>query len=109
MPVDAPRETRVSESDTYITKMNNIWIYTNTNYLGETTDTTDVAKPDEENHYYAPAKWENGLKGPKHLKFPLADEYTLSEKTQLDQITVSDITRELKGDGSHSKPQAAHT
>ena len=67
-------------------------IHTNTNYLGETTDTTEVAKPGEETLYHTPAKWENGLKGPKHLEYPLADEYTLDDKKQLDQITVSDIT-----------------
>ena len=64
--------------------MNNIWIYTNINYLdlGETTDTTEVAKPGEERHYYTPAKWDNGLKGPKHLdlEYPLADEYTLNDE-----------------------------
>ena len=55
----------------------------------------------------APAKWENGLKGPRHLEFPLADEYTLGEKTQLDQITVADITRKLIENGPYNKPQPA--
>ena len=58
-------------------------------------DFTEVAKPGQEKHYHTPAKWENGLKGPKHLEYPLADEYSLNEKIQLDQVTVSDITREL--------------
>ena len=58
-------------------------------------DTTEVAKPGEERHYHTPAKWEDGLKCPKHLEDPLADEYTLDEKTQLDKATMSDITREI--------------
>ena len=88
--------------------MNNIWIYTNTNYLGETTDTTEVANPGEEKHYHTPAKWEDGLKGPKHLEYPLADEYTIDEKTHLDKATVSDITRALTKKGPHASSRNPH-
>ena len=40
-------ETRVSDDETYITKLNNIWIHTGTNYLGEPADLAGVATPEE--------------------------------------------------------------
>eukprot|EP00967_Tisochrysis_lutea_P055412 scaffold69630_cov43-Tisochrysis_lutea.AAC.1 len=65
--------------------MNNIWIYlyqhqlSRRDYRYHRSSKTGRREPLSQ----PLAKWKNGLKGPKHLEFPLADEYTLSEKTHL--------------------------
>ena len=41
------------------------------------------------------------------MEYPLADEYTVGGKAQLDRITVSDLTRELEKNEPSNAPQPA--
>eukprot|EP00967_Tisochrysis_lutea_P031646 scaffold37382_cov30-Tisochrysis_lutea.AAC.1 len=81
--------------------MNNIWIYiyTETNYLGEIAATSTVAHPGKDGTFHPPAKWEEeeGLKGPKHMEFPLAEEYTLGDKRERETWIWIDQVRNRKG------------
>ena len=65
------KEVRVSEDEKYISKLNNIWLHTDTDYLGEVADTGNVADAGEIQYYHPPAKWEGGYKGPTHAAIPL--------------------------------------
>ena len=58
----APKKIRVSEDERYISKMNNIWIHTETSYLGEIAATSTAAHPGKDGIFHPPAKWEEGLK-----------------------------------------------
>ena len=43
------------------------------------------------------------------MEYPLADEYTVGGKAQLDRITVSDLTRELEKNVPSNTPHSAGT
>ena len=56
-------KVRASKDERYISKLNNIWIHTDTDYLGEVSGTGNVADKGEIQYYHPPAKWESGYKG----------------------------------------------
>ena len=92
-----------------ISKFNYIWLHTDTDYLGEVAGTGRVAETEEIQYYHPPARWEGGLKGPRFMEYPLADEYAIKrgEIALVDAITVSDITKAMLKKTQRNDPQAA--
>ena len=62
-----PKEIRVTEEEEekYLSKLNNTWLHTHTNYLGEVAETTTVATEEEVAHSHPPREMGGWLNRPQ--------------------------------------------